>query len=231
MPRSMLMLLLLAGSVGIPYALNQPDGVGGLIAKVKSMFAAGDAPPGSEASTDVAVQFSVPLQPSAAAVAGMQPVGTPRPVAGQSPTMPLEEVIRFDIQRDWVFARWPRATTGLARVDYFGVRVPLVTGTRIEDLAGSLTYYYDAEGQLQHISLHGVTGSPRTLVTLLTTHFYFRPQRPDVPGEQLYEVRWNSQVQSRLRVRAAGVMKSDQPRTSFRVELELSRPGSERFLE
>jgi len=55
------------------------------------------------------------------------------------PTIRMEEVFRFDVTKEWVYGRWPRKSTALAHADLFGVRVPLVTGTNIDDVAGALT--------------------------------------------------------------------------------------------
>ena len=46
--------------------------------------------------------------------------------------------------------RWPRVTT-VPQFALAGLRVPLVTGTQIDDLAGSLTYYFDRTDQVQRI--------------------------------------------------------------------------------
>jgi hypothetical protein len=136
----------------------------------------------------------------------------------------------MDITRDWVYQRWARKSTGLADPELFGVRVPLVTGTAVTDLAGSLSYYFDQYGQVQHISFHGRTGDPSMLVGLLVNRYHFQKQPSPISGDQLYQVRVGDRVQSELRMRPEAVMWSTSPHTSYEVELELQRPGSDRPL-
>lgn len=146
------------------------------------------------------------------------------------PAVHLEEVFRFDVTKDWIYLRWPRKSTSLANDDLFGIRVPLVTGISIDDLAGSLTYYFNPAGQVQHIAFRGRTGDPQRLVRLLAGRYGLRPQNSPVPGEQLYQTRWNGRPQSELRIRPAAVVWSSSPHSTFDVVLALERPGSNRFL-
>jgi hypothetical protein len=147
------------------------------------------------------------------------------------PVIHLEEVFRFDITRDWVLLRWPRKSTALADEALFGIRVPLVTGTAIDDLAGSLTYYFDSAGHVQHIAFRGRTGDTRRLANVVVTRFGLQSQPAAVPGEQLYQILWNGRPQSELRTRPAAVLWSSSPHSSFDVVLRLERPGSNRFLQ
>src|SRR5690606_40794443 len=86
---------------------------------------------------------------------------SPAPLEGM-PTYSLAEVLRFDVTKDWVYSRWARKSTGLAEPDLFGVRVPLVSGTRITDVAGSLTYFFNAQGAVEKIRLTGKTADTRS---------------------------------------------------------------------
>ncbi|OHB79304.1 MAG: hypothetical protein A2W31_15780 [Planctomycetes bacterium RBG_16_64_10] len=146
------------------------------------------------------------------------------------PVYDLADVLRMDVTTGWVYSRWSRKSTALADVDLFGVRVPLMTGTKVDDLAGSLTYYFNTAGRVQRISFRGRTGDTRKLVNLLIARYGFRQQLPQVAGEQLYQVRWNGKPISELRIRPAAVLWASTPHASFQVELELERPGSGRFL-
>jgi hypothetical protein len=111
----------------------------------------------------------------------------------------------------------------------FSVRVPLVTGTHITAIAGSLTYYFNAQGQVEHISFRGRTGDTTQLVNFLARTYQF--QRMDAPiGDQLYQVKRGRRIQSELRTRPEPVLWTTSPHESFTVELELARPGSPRFL-
>lgn len=147
------------------------------------------------------------------------------------PVYKLSDVLRMDVTTTWVFSRWSRKSTALSDLDLFGVRVPLITGTNVDDLAGSLTYYFNPAGRVQRISFHGRTGDTRKLVTLLIAKYGFRLQPPEIAGEQLYQVKWNGKPISQLRIRPAAVLWASAPHASFQVELELERPGSGRFLQ
>lgn len=152
------------------------------------------------------------------------------PIEG-TPVHRLEDVIRMDISTGWVYSHWSRKSTALSNLDLFGIRVPLMTGTQVDDLVGSLTYYFNAAGQVQRISFFGRTGDARRLINLVVSKYGFRPQPPEVPGEQLYQVRWNGKAISELRIRPEPVLWATSPHNSFQVRLELERPGSGRFLE
>ena len=73
-------------------------------------------------------------------------------------------VFRFEITPEWILAHWPSVSTGLAQLQLEGYRVPLVTGTGQQDVAGALTYYFDARQRLQRINFVGVSGDPRRLI-------------------------------------------------------------------
>src|SRR5580693_6434885 len=80
-------------------------------------------------------------------------------------------VFSFDITPEWILARWPSVSTGLAQLQLEGYRVPLVTGTGQQDVAGALTYYFGARQKLQRINFVGVSGDSRGLVDLLSVRF------------------------------------------------------------
>lgn len=142
---------------------------------------------------------------------------------------PVEQVLRFDVTKDWVYRNWARVSTGPTDVGLFSVRVPLVSGTTVSSLAGSLTYYFNSHGQVEHISFRGRTGDSARLVNFLVRTYEFQPASAPV-GEQLYQVTRRSRVQSELRLREESVVTKALPHSSIAVELELARPGSKRFL-
>lgn len=84
---------------------------------------------------------------------------------------------------------------------------------------------------MDHLSFVGTTGDPRPLIALLTSHYNFRPDTPDIAGEFLYLVKWNGHAMSRLRVRPAAVLSTSDPHANYEVELELSHPSSGRYLD
>jgi len=142
----------------------------------------------------------------------------------------LQEVLRFQVSKEWVYQNFDRKSTGLSDPQLFGIRVPLVTGTARTDLAGSLTYLFDAQGQVQHISFRGRTADTTPLVQFLTQTYKFeRMQAP--AGDQLYQVRDGSRVYSELRTKPESVLMETSPLGSFGVVLELGRPGSNKPLQ
>ena len=204
--------LLLAAAVGVPYAATNAPEVG-------KMW--GDD---SASETKLPSDFGELSQPVAGGYQ-LQP-GAAYPARPAS----LGEVLRFDITKNWVFQRWQRKSTALAELDLFGVRVPLVTGTSLHDLAGSLTYYFDAQGQVQRISLLGSTGNTTQLEQMVTQHYGLQLQGSAFAGQRLYQLRGGENVYSELSIRPAAVLRSDMPHESFTVELHLQRPGSTRPL-
>ena len=137
----------------------------------------------------------------------------------------LDEVLSFDRSVEWVMQRWPRVSTGLTYLQLQGYRVPLVTGTGLSDVAGSLTYYFNAGQQVQRITLRGSTGDPTRLVTLLTGRYHFARRLTNDPGLVLYEVVDSGNKPSgTLRIRSARVVKASQPYTRYEVDLAMDRP-------
>jgi hypothetical protein len=141
----------------------------------------------------------------------------------------VDQVLRFDVTKDWVYSNWARKSTGPTDVGLFAVRVPLVTGTHITAVAGSLTYFFNAHGQVEHISLHGRTGDSTELVNFVVRTYGLQPLGASI-GEQLYQLKRGNRVQSELRTRTESVLWTTSPHSSIAVELELARPGSKRFL-
>jgi hypothetical protein len=146
------------------------------------------------------------------------------PYLGGPPVQHLGEVVRFDISPAWVVGRWPRVTTTLAGRDLEGLRVPLVTGIRPDDLAGSLTYYFDRNQQVQRLTFEGYTGDARRLLTLVTQYYGLRPEPALHAG--MYVARWNDKPTSICRVSRAPIVTQASPRSQLHVLLELNRPNA-----
>ena len=135
----------------------------------------------------------------------------------------LREVMRFDISPDWVISRFSRVSTVLADLKLEGLRVPLVTGTRADDLAGTLTYYFDRQGKLQRLTVHGFTGDPRRLVQTMTSHYGLETQPSLEAG--VYTKTWNGRPIHFLRLTHAPVVYSDAVHQKYTVFLELNQPN------
>lgn len=153
-----------------------------------------------------------------------KPVSLSRQLEG-APLYDLGEVFRFDITPGWVIRRWSRVSSGLGNLQLQGYRVPLVTGTREDDLAGSLTYYFNPQQQVQQIAFQGTTGDARRLIQFLMKRYQFGRQIANDPGIFLYQVPSSSgPAKSELTVRPAGIVSVHQPRERFDVALVIARP-------
>jgi len=180
-----------------------------------------------------------PTAPAASApgvtTAGTLPGDIPGPQSAYNPRLDgaqftsVNQVFRFDVSKDWVMQNWTRKTVAPTDVGLVSIRVPLVTGTQMSSLAGSLTYFFNDQGQVEHISFRGRTGDARPLIQLLTQYYQFQ-QVAGSPGEHVYVVGSGEQLQSELRTRPEGVISSTSPQQSVNVELEFARPGSPRYL-
>ncbi len=227
--RSLAIPTLLAASVAVPYvATNAPTwrAQWSAAAPASAPTASGGQPLafGPEAARRTAAMIAPPTGPGAT----LYP--TPTPLEG-TPTYSIAEVFRMDVTKEWVYQRWPRKSTALASLDMFGVRVPLVTGTQVYDLAGSLTYYFGADGRVQRLSFRGRTGDTTQIVMLAAQRYGLQPQPTVVAGEQLYQIRRGADVISSLHTRPAPVLWASSPHDSFSVELDFQDPASGRPLE
>ena len=149
--------------------------------------------------------------------------GRPVPIEGYG-RYDLAEVLNFDGTPEWVMSRWPRVTVGLADPELQGYRIPLVTGTAEDDVAGSLTYYFDKDRRIKLIHFRGTTGNPNKLIGLVTSRYGFTRQPTSDPSLVLYQVKWNGKPTSELRIRTARILRASQPHARFQVELAMKRP-------
>ena len=140
----------------------------------------------------------------------------------------LSEVLHFGATPGWIIQRWPRVSTGLSHLQLQGYRVPLVTGTAQTDLAGSLTYYFNAQQELQRITFHGATGDAQQLVRFLTTRHHFARRLTNNPGLFVFEApHEDGERLSALRITAVGVVRANDPNRRFKVDLVMERPGEQ----
>jgi len=160
-------------------------------------------------------------QPSILGNAGLPPSGYTSSLVGR-PVEDLREVLRFDITPQWVTDRFSRVTTVLADLQLDGLRVPLVTGTGPDDLAGSISYYFDQSGHLQRVMLHGFTGDPTAIVGTMT-QFYGLTNQPTIEAG-VYTKSWNTMPVHLLRITRAPIVYSDALHHRFTVFLELNQP-------
>jgi hypothetical protein len=222
---TMFYFLVLCAAVGIPYLSSEMQKGG------QSAAASPVATTGPVAETAATPTVPAPVIANAAgqanvaanqAISGMPPAA---PATGLPPMVELAEAIRFDVTPPWVLGRWPRVTAGLPDADMQGYRVPLVSGTAEDDIAGSLTYYFNNRSQCVRITLQGTTGDARKLVALVTQRFGFKPQTSPEPGLYLYQVRWNGSALSELHIRPSRVVRANAPLSRFEVLLALNNPN------
>ncbi len=137
----------------------------------------------------------------------------------------LREVLRFDIVPGWLPQRFARVTTVTSNVKMDGLRVPLITGTQPKDIAGSLTYYFDASHVLKRIHLHGLTGDPTTLANLMVQYYQLRPEQS--LGGQLFTTRWNNRITSVMHVAPAPIIYAGADHSKYILFLELNQPDNQ----
>ncbi len=214
--------ILLAAAVGIPYVATQGLNTDGFFDRFQSATNAAS----DDAQADLLKQLpSGQFRPPMPQGPGAALYPTVTPLEGL-PAMSLHEVFNLNVSKEWVYQRWARKSTALSELGLFGIRVPLVTGTQLHDLAGSLTYYFSNNGRVERISFHGTTGDTTQLVMLVAQQFGLQQQSTPVAGEQLYQILRKNQIYSELRTRPAAVLWASSPHDSFAVDLDLQRPDT-----
>lgn len=213
--RPLIIASLLGASVAVPYVTSH--------SQLGRNAASGPQAPASSAGPSTSAAAASPV-----AIAPGQPAAYNPRLDGAQFTS-VDQIFRFDVTKEWVLQNWNRKTIAPTDVGLVSIRVLLVTGTRMSALAGSLTYFFNEQGQVEHISFRGRTGDTTPLVQLLTRNYQFQ-QVPGSVGEHVYQVGNGEQIQSELRTRPEGVLTSTSPQQSVVVELEFARPGSPRYL-
>jgi Family of unknown function (DUF6690) len=147
----------------------------------------------------------------------------PAQVPGSVATQELAEVLRFDVTPGWVMGRWPLVSAGLSQLHFQGYRVPLVSGSREDDVAGALTYYFDARQQVQRITFQGTTGDAGKLIQFLGAKYHFGRRLMNDPSLFRFEVPAPSgPAKSVLEVR---LVRPNQAFHRFDVTLVIERPA------
>jgi hypothetical protein len=207
---------LLGASIGVPY----------FAARSKSGNSAATTPP-LNANATATVAAPPLLGASASTPTTSTPTTTTVNPFPRSPS--AEQALQFNVTKEWVYRSFDRKSTGPTDLGLFAVRVPLVSGTQSASLAGSLTYYFNTQNQVEHISFRGRTGDPSRLVRFLMRQYQFQPLSSQ-PGEQIYRVSDSGGVRSELRTRPEAIVATATSQGAHSVELELARPGSQRYL-
>jgi hypothetical protein len=142
--RPVLLVGVLAAAIGVPYLLLEKSALQSVLGQWNRLVGKAEAKPG--------------------APGGEAALAAPREGAYSAPPVGVEEAFRFEIQPAWVLARFGSVSTVAGDPKQLGMRVALVSGTRPDDLAGSLTYYFDEFHQLQRVTFNGRTGDARRLL-------------------------------------------------------------------
>lgn len=195
--------LLLLGSASLPYALS-------------TLTPSENSKPDDVPAANLAT--------SADSRATVAPLGETPPLASAREIHSIEEALRFDINPQWVLASWPRVSTALGDLESHGYRVSLVSGTGTSDIAGSLTYYFDANRKTSKITFQGTTGDPRRLVAWLKRAHRFLLVEGADPRATVYQARKFGKPTGELRVTPAKVVSTDAPHARFEVVLAMDNP-------
>jgi hypothetical protein len=222
--RQFMFPVLLVTAAGTPFLLMEQDGASLLTQQIGEVFTTSSTvePVGDHSWTEMALARRVSSE-FGYGPAAQHPNSVSADWLVGAPVRALNEVIRFDIPPSWVTSRWPRVTTTLSDTGLEGLRVPMVTGTQVDDLAGSLTYYFDHQHRVQRLTFEGFTGDDRRLVALITQDFGLQPAPTLHAG--MYATWWNGVPTSVLRVARAPVVTVASPHAQLQVFLELNRPG------
>lgn len=226
MMRRMAAAGIIATAVGGPYMVTETEVGRTLSGQVRSVV--GSASDGTllSASDPNAHQTTEKLWDSRIGSRDLEKfatTGTQRIAGG--PVADFRDVLRFDISPGWVAEHFSRVTTVLSDLRLEGLRVPIVTGTKTDDIAGTVTYYFRPDHRLQRICLHGFTGDPTRLVETMTTNYRMKP-RPTLDAG-VYTIDWNGGPTSVLKVTRAPIMYADATRAQHTIFLELNQPDLE----
>ena len=216
--RGWLFLLLLAGTVAVPYVASNSSNLRESVADLAPTLAGDDE--ATEATT-VASSAPAATADTAAGNDAASTVTTAAPPRQLTDVAEMAEVFRLDVTPVWVMNRWTRVSTQLSSLDGHGYRVPLVTGSGEDDLAGALTYYFTPEHRLRRITFSGTTGDPRRLVWLLNNRFGFQQRITPGAATFSYEAKLASDTPSTLRISPVHIVRADAPRARYSVELDM----------
>ncbi len=220
--RHLVLALAAAGAVGLPVLLSsgpEPE-------EEPPVAAAAGAKTASAPQPERPPRTADKKSPRETNAAGRKSAA--RPASAAAPVS-LEEVFQPTITPRWVMRHWTQISTVTDQVRTSGYRVALVTGTRADDLVGSLTYYFDARQRLRRIRFRGTTGNPDRLLALLQHTYQLRRATDTTAAVQEYRRMWNGRVVSWVRVWPSAVIDARRPQERFQVELVLEPPPQRKW--
>ncbi|MCA9174665.1 MAG: hypothetical protein KDB14_09270 [Planctomycetales bacterium] len=224
MRRSLGYLILVAAAFYVPKAFSTGEFTSAMKKLLRTGEARQDGATSLEGERLALGAYGVELHPTSYS-GGSPGTGQARPTppipapAVTRELLPLDKFLRFDVTPEWVTTQFERVSV-LPTIGGDAMRVALITGTRVTDLAGSLTYHFDEQQLVQRISLQAVTGDPRPLVQFVEQHYKLKELQPDV-----YISQYNRVVISGLMVQRSRVIQRDRPQGNTTILLELNRPN------
>jgi hypothetical protein len=214
--RNSLAFLLVGGAV-IPYVVSSNASIRDTLkAPLQAISGKSAKPPAGDGANATGAGTNSPAVPTAAATEARK--------ASEVQLVPLEQALNWDVKPAWVLSTWPRVTTALPELDLQGYRVSFVSGTTENDIAGSLSYYFDEAQRLQRLTFHGSTGDAGRLVRYLMSQHRFERRRSDDVGTYLYQVPQDGQALSELLVKTAPVVSTTNRFARFEVWLQMRKP-------
>lgn len=209
--RGMLFVMAIGAAIGVPYVANEwgklRQAVGGQPGAVANPIVGSAAAGALSAPDGSPAQFGLPASDDA--------INAP-------PVVELGDALRFDVTASWILGRWPRVTAGLPDEGLQGYRVAFISGAQEDDVAGSLTYYFNRDHVCQRITFQGTTGDARKLISLLITRYGFQREMSNDPGMWLYQIRWNGRAMSELQIRPARIVRASAPNARFEILLAMN---------
>ncbi len=134
----------------------------------------------------------------------------------------VADLLRFDIRPNWVMQTWNLVTSDLPESSLTGMRVPVVTGTEPTDFAGSLTYYFGKNQQVERMKLHGFCEDPSGVMSLAQQRFALRQYAAQ--GSPTYLAYFGDQPISIMRIIHAPNRESGDASKRYEIDLELNLP-------
>jgi hypothetical protein len=215
--RSFWMLFIVAAAIGVPYVVTEWSKIkASVIGQSSPSTGATSNAPGANGSNTSPVVTYPPGDPRALGL---------NPPSEETPMVEMAEAFRFTVSPPWVLSRWPRVSAGLPDETYHGLRVPLITGMRDDDLAGALTYYFTPTERCAKITFSGTTGDPRRVTAFMTERFGFKAFTYGQPGVQRYEIRWNGTTQSEMLIHPAAIVRATNPLARYEVQIAITDPA------
>ncbi len=223
--RPLMLMSVLAAAIGVPYVALDEQLKSLVTAQLNRLTAAA---PAKEA--DPLAKIDELLKPTASRTSDRPPAANAAAPAASIPatappsmpaTVALDEALRFDATPEWVAGRYAQVSSVIGDSDHLGLRVMLVSGTAPTDVAGSLTYYFNQQHQVERITLYGVTGDHSRLAELMVGKFSLRPTQTKELG--LYYGGDVNVPTSVLKVAALPVVRPEAPLARAAVTLDLRK--------